>query len=163
MPLEDKGGPDAHPIAKAAWQLARLHLSRKINPGSEPKNSDEGALRGLLSALGEVRNMVRGYNRVLRDRGLGKRVLLGKSFVRLFQPSWRKRGGGARVASVRISDNWRTMLVEGADLDELASSELYQDFDYGQQYFYTTWLDPDDPESPTISSGVAVNEPMLGG
>lgn len=164
VPLKDKGGPDAHPIAKTAWQMARLHLSRLLNPGSEPKNQDEGALRGLLSAFGDVWEIARGYNRVLRDRGFGKEITLGKSFVRLYHPGYKKLGGGSRVKKVAINDSWKTMLVEGADdPQELADSQRYDDFDYGQEYFYTTRLEPEDPQSPVISSGVAVNEPMLGG
>ncbi len=164
VPLKDQGGPDVHPIAKTAWQMARLHLSRLLNPGSEPKNQDEGALKGLLSAFGDVWEMARGYNRVLRNRGFGKEITLGKSFVRLYRPGLQKFGGGSRVRKVSINDSWRTMLIQGAgDPQELADSQRYVDFDYGQEYFYTTQLDSDKPESPIISSGVAVNEPMLGG
>lgn len=71
------------------------------------------------------------------------------SYLRLYAPKTGKYGGGHRISSVILHDNWGDM-VEGA-----ASST------YGTKYSYEK-VESDDATSK-ISSGIAAYEPILGG
>ncbi|MBI2968479.1 MAG: hypothetical protein HYY40_11805 [Bacteroidetes bacterium] len=147
---------DVNPIAKTAWQFARLNLSRLIYPGSQPKSDDEGGLRSLLGLLTDITTMFNGFNKTLRDWGFGKRFIPGKSLIRLHNPSWKKFGGGSRVKKITICDQWTVML----------GGVINCEVQYGQEYFYTKILEgtatTNNSGGLTISSGVAEYEPMVG-
>ena len=87
----------------------------------------------------------------LRSDSKTKFVNLSKCFVRLNDHDGYKYGGGYRVKSIRLKDNWR----------EMNSLQLYTST-YGQDYDYTT-TETFNGSIRTISSGVASYEPSLGG
>lgn len=68
------------------------------------------------------------------------------SYVRLKTPTGKKYGGGCRVKSVVLDDNW----------NDLINNSNYAASTYGQEYTYTL-------EDGTTSSGVAEYEPLIGG
>jgi hypothetical protein len=75
----------------------------------------------------------------------GTNFVVGKSWIRLNNPNFKKLGGGARVKDVLMNDNWNVM-----------TANVEKGFDYGQQYSYTL-------ADGVTSSGVASYEPQLGG
>jgi hypothetical protein len=142
---------DMNPIAKTTWQMARLHLSHLIFPGSNPNGESGNALinnlRGLVGFLRDLKMLITGYNKSLRDWGYGQTVNVEKSWIRAFVPDGEKFGGGARVKQIKMYDHWNSMA--GAD---------YQENVYGYNYDYNTL----DNNGTIISSGVASWEPVIG-
>ncbi len=91
-----------------------------------------------------LRSFLFGYSNQLITEGYADRIRLnGWSKIRLKNPDGFKKGGGYRIKSVELKDNWK-----GED-----SPESYS---YIQKYDYTI-----EENKVKISSGVA-NEPMLG-
>lgn len=74
---------------------------------------------------------------------------LNRCFIRLNDPDGFKYGGGHRVKSIILKDNW----------DKMAGSYLSE---YGQKFDYTT-TEVFNGQTRTISSGVASYEPAIGG
>ena len=103
-----------------------------------------GLFQGLRSAF---KNPVKS----LRQQGKAQTVNVSKCFVRLNDPDGFKYGGGYRVKSIKLKDNWR----------EMNGGQLYTS-EYGQDYDYTT-KEVFNGIERTISSGVASYEPSLGG
>ena len=141
-----------NPIARSGWQFIRTNLPKYAYPGSE-NLEDQGtdlkkAIKALLTAVGNIKELVFGFEKRAKKKGFSNAVDTAKSFVRLCSPTWKKLGGGSRVRRIDISDDWATM--SGASGAQTTS--------YSQIYDYTT----KDPNGRTISSGVASYEPMLG-
>ncbi|OMP74649.1 PA14 domain-containing protein [[Flexibacter] sp. ATCC 35208] len=135
------------PLAKAAMQFLRLNLSSKAYPGSETSD-DLTPLDGAKMLLSQVTNlteMITGFDKSARIKGWAKTFDTTRSFVRLANPYYKKYGGGLRVKRISIYDNWDAMTSQKQAV-------------YGQEYTYTTTKD-----SLTISSGVAIWEPTIGG
>jgi len=141
------------PLSLTAIEFLREQLPGQAFPGYDVSESDGIAkvgdmLAGLLDGLsGAFKNPVSH----LRQQGLAQVVTASKSFVRLNDPDGFKYGGGYRVKSVRLKDNWK----------EMNSGQLYTS-EYGQEYTYTAKEIFNGVER-TISSGVASYEPSLGG
>lgn len=146
---------DGHsPLTLTALSYLREHL-----PGQAYEPSYDIAGEPVLS---QVAKMLEGMftsiteafkdpiNR-LREKNKAKFFIPGKSFVRLNDPDGYKYGGGQRVKSVKLKDNWQAMNVTGQYTSE-----------YGQEYNYETTEIFNGVER-TISSGVASYEPSIGG
>ncbi len=146
-----------HPIAKTAMQFVRLNLPGKIFAGGDEQQIEPTMtfINFLISTIQDITQMLIGANRYLATIGYAKKVIPGKSFIRLQTPNYSKLGGGCRVAKIAINDNWASM-----------SGNATTDFDYGQTYDYTTKLDGSqtgsNPDEIPISSGVAAYEPFIG-
>jgi len=131
-----------HPISMRAWQHLRVNqpeLSNidKIEGGSVREKIVAMATTNFVS---HIRKMFRGFNRFCNDQNFGKRIEIGKSWIRLFSPDKIKYGGGLRVKQITQIDEWD---AEGV---------------YGSRYEYTC-----EQGGEKISSGVAAYEPMAGG
>lgn len=141
-----------NPIAKAAWQFARLNrpeiaYGTSITPDPNLKNF----LRSLAALKTQFVQFINGFNQEMQAKGFGKKINTNKSWIRLYTPDQVKIGGGTRVKRVIIHDNW----------DKMAGA-VFADKVYGQEYEYrTTTMLNNQPMS--ISSGVAAYEPILGG
>jgi len=153
--LLDNGNEHYSSITKAAILFARMNLSRTINDSGAFPSEPDGSETSLVSFANAVINsitsfgeMITGPNKAIYDLGKCQRLIPNKSFVRLLEPSKRKFGGGARVESILMYDNWDYM-VRNSD-----PSKDYS-FTYGQKFDYTL-------EDGT-SSGVATYEPQIGG
>lgn len=149
---EDIG--NVNPISKAAWQFARLYLPTIVYGGP---SSETGATHEFLSSMWtiltkEVPRMLTGINKSMMLEGYAKQFDPDKSFVRLLNPTFSKKGGGCRVKSIRMHDNWTA----------IRNSNLPNDASYGQRYFYKTLHQMPDGSEKFISSGVASYEPALG-
>ncbi|HKO82264.1 MAG TPA: hypothetical protein VJU78_17770, partial [Chitinophagaceae bacterium] len=103
-------------------------------------------LDGLISSFGEF---LADPGNKFRREGLAKSVTLTKSVVRLNDPDGYKYGGGHRVKSVKLKDNWKAMTNQ-------------YDSEYGQEYNYET-TEIFNGQERRISSGVASYEPSIGG
>jgi hypothetical protein len=142
----------AHPAALASWQFFRMNLPVYAYPGSETVTEDsdfKAAIKSLLTAIQQLPELTENFNTKSRRKNYGNQIDLSRSWVRLCSPSFAKLGGGSRVKSVRISDNWKAM------------SGVGEDASYGQDYDYTT-TNRVNGQDMTISSGVATYEPMIG-
>lgn len=145
-----------NPITKAALNFGKSHYNNLVWDASFAPPSDiVGALKQLASeATGgpfkTIMQAIKGPNHSLISKNLGngyaKQFVYGKSWIRLYNPNGHKFGGGSRVKSLTINDNWKVM-TGGQENSE-----------YGQEFSYETVLNGE-----SISSGVASYEPMLGG
>lgn len=144
----------ANPIAKAAWQYLRLSLPQYAYPGyetnSEPSDA-VAAIKSLVTAIGQVATFIENFDVTARRKKFGDKVDLQRCWVRLCSPDIKKLGGGSRVKSIRMSDNWQQISGSNA-----------QSATYGQDYSYTTTDIDQNGKSIVISSGVAAYEPMIG-
>lgn len=136
-----------NPFSLRAWQHLRTNQPELANPGGklQPTTSASDQIKQIQSTgsiFGQIKNMFTGFNTGCANRGWGRQVSVGKSWIRLKSPDKIKYGGGLRVKQVTIKDNWQND-EEGV---------------YGQVYEYTT-----QENGETISSGVASYEPFIGG
>jgi hypothetical protein len=157
VPIGDREGSDAcNPICVANWQYGRLNLPRKVWDQPDPQ---EGTVDQVIEELATLpfttaTNLLHTFkspNKVIRDKGYGLRAVMNKSWIRMNNPYGKKFGGGSRVKSVTISDNWKAMVNDGSTPNDAT---------YGQTYSYTT---TDPSTGQLISSGVASYEPSIGG
>jgi len=137
-------------LAMSALEYLREQLPAQAFPGYDV--SGQGieaigdALIGMLDALSTAFS---DPINALRNRGLARSVVLDHSFARLNDPDGYKYGGGQRVKSIKLKDNWAAMT---------------QTFNtvYDQEYNYET-TETFNGTTRTISSGVASYEPAMGG
>jgi hypothetical protein len=142
-----------HPFRKAAFEYMKLNRPDLFFPNNfTNQNSNIGIqfISSILNVFSSVEELFTGYYNACRINGYAGKLLLTKgnskyrpSFIRLNNPEFRKDGGGHRVKSILINDNWNTML---------SSQKSYQ---YGQEFHYVL--------QDGKSSGVAEYEPILGG
>lgn len=137
-------------LSMSALEYLREQLPAQAFPGYDV--SGDGiqavgdALIGMLDALSTAFS---DPVNALRSRGLARSVLLDHSFARLNDPDGYKYGGGQRVKSLKLKDNWQPM------------SGTYNTV-YDQEYNYET-TETFNGAIRTISSGVASYEPAMGG
>ncbi|MGV7107012.1 hypothetical protein [Flavobacterium sp. U410] len=148
--LRRDGGTNANaqvnPIAKTGWGFGRMYLNRHVyglndNPTERDFATIVNSLKGSIQAVTEI---FKGPNKALQDNGCSRIFKPNKSWVRLENSTKRKYGGGLRVRSIKLSDQWTNMLTDngGTNLSNM---------EYGQEYDYN-----DDNGN---SSGVAAYEP----
>lgn len=136
------GGNKVNPIAKAGIFFARKYLNRYAmgigddNPGSTSFIEFMVSLGSSLATFSEF--LIGPNKRLMNQRQIAKKFIKEKSFIRLESPK-NKLGGGLRVKTLKMFDNWDQMTNNG-----------YKMF-YGQEYDY----DYEDGQS----SGVASYEP----
>ncbi|MFZ5553168.1 MAG: hypothetical protein ACOZCO_08645 [Bacteroidota bacterium] len=141
--------PDYHPISKAAIQFGRTQLSRFVwdQPAvSEGDGFGADVLNTIVNSsfVKNINDALQGPNLAIWSKERGRKLVLQKSWIRLYNPSKKKLGGGCRVNKISMSDEWSGMTNNAMD-----------SYQYGQQYEYKL-------EDGT-SSGVASYEPQLGG
>jgi len=149
--LQDSGASEYNPISKFAIQFGRMQLSRYITESGVGDPSAENSEQGLtdfansvVGAFASFEELFDGPNKVIWEKERGRNIVMNKSFIRLYEPSHKKLGGGHRVKQIRMYDNWDGMTGN-------ANAGYY----YGQDFSYTL---PDG-----TSSGVASYEPQVGG
>ncbi|GAO44101.1 hypothetical protein FPE01S_03_01400 [Flavihumibacter petaseus NBRC 106054] len=139
------------PLSLAALEYLRQRLPGQAFPGydvSEGNSLEKTAkvLDGMRTALTSAFKDPVNY---LRKVGKAQTINTTKSFVRLNDPDGVKYGGGYRVKSVILKDNWHLMSAQDSA-------------QYGQVYDYTT-TETLNGVTRKISSGVASYEPSIGG
>lgn len=155
-------GTSILPIQKAAIQFERMYKPEFYLQGGNYENDNVGVefMRKLLGQSKEILATMEGVENYIYKRDFCKKVDTTKSFLRLKDADYKKKGGGIRVKQVTINDNWGKMK------NESSITEKYNDnFQYGQTYDYTRVADGKEPGVPAgtvISSGVATTEPFTG-
>lgn len=135
------------PIRLQSMDFVRKNMSYLIHGGEDyinsPQNDFEKAASKLFSSIGDAYQMIYGvYNFMIDVKHLCSTVDVNHSFVRLNSPTKKKIGGGHRVKSIIIDDNWNA--ISGED-----------NHSYGQVFDYT--------DIDGASTGVASYEPLVGG
>jgi len=138
------------PMVQLALQFIKQQIPGKAYKGYDVSENAGGraivlALAGMATSIDALLN---GDDNVLKKNGKCKQVETAKSFVRLINPSFAKKGGGMRVKRITIKDNFDKM------------KGIYA-ATYGQEYKYTT-TELINNKLMTISSGVAAWEPAIG-
>jgi hypothetical protein len=134
-----------NPISKAAWQFSRINTPRYAFNQPDPDDTAFEQIVKLLAGadlVGQMIQMFKGPNVAMLEKGFGAYFKKERSWIRLNDPDGQKLGGGSRVKSITISDNWEDM--ESSE----ASASYTKEFEYKL---------PDGR-----SSGVAAYEPMIG-
>ncbi len=145
--IYDSLPPLYNPISVSAVQFARLNLSQCIFPTDSQfasQNSLDQIVQNTLASVLTIPQYLSGPNQYYYNLGMGNKIVLNKSWIRLQNPNKNKFGGGHRVKQIRIYDAWDVM-----------TNQQMPAFYYGQSYEYCN----DD----LASTGVASYEPAIGG
>lgn len=144
---------DCNPISLETWFFGRNNLYKEVYGVN---NEDFGETIDLLNVSKTLVNeavelitLFVGSNTLLRTKKVGKDFKKNKSWIRLQEPTGAKLGGGVRVKSVTIYDEWDKMMDTEVPINQL---DRYSK-KYGQSYNYKL----DDG----TSSGVATYEPNM--
>lgn len=143
-----------HPVTKMAFQYAFSNLPHLMNPKGYTKRSSglekiEDAVSQMVGIIPEYIKSLTGASAYFQALGHAQEVELNRSYLRLNEPSKTKLGGGHRVKKVTVSDVWDVM-----------TKNQEGEASYSTLYSYQT-TDPKTNDS--ISSGVAIYEPFVGG
>lgn len=139
------GSAPVNPIAKTGWGFGRTYLNREVYSlgGSSTNTNFTSIVQDLVGSIAAISELIKGPNKALQDKGCARIFKPNKSWVRLENPNGKKLGGGLRVKSVKLSDQWDTMLSASGGTN-------LQAMEYGQEYSY---------EENGKSTGVATYEP----
>lgn len=149
-------GQQVNPFTKAAIQHLRISRPELIYKASGSNSTDPMSqiqnLFGSIKGAGQdIMSAIMGFNTWAFSKGYGQAIAVdGRSIIRLCDPDGKKYGGGIRVKSISISDNWD---VNNQNITNNSTGAAV----YGQKYEYTL-----EENGRTISSGVAY-EPTIGG
>jgi hypothetical protein len=140
------GNTNNSPIAKTAWHYARMHTPKLLYDfgiiDQDASPLDQLIALTSVQIIVAIVEVAAGPNRKLRGDGYGKAFIPNKSWIRLYEPTKKKLGGGSRVSQIKLLDNWEFMSND--------QNALNVGSQYGQKYVY---------ESAEKSYGVATYEP----
>ncbi|MGH2666533.1 hypothetical protein [Flavobacterium sp.] len=140
------GSAPVNPIAKTGWGFGRTYLNRVVYGLGGTTNNTQfvSIVKDLVGSIKSISEIFAGPNKALQNKNCARKFNADKSWVRLENSNGKKLGGGLRVKSIKLSDQWENMLDDtgGTNHENLA---------YGQSYSYK-----DENEK---SSGVATFEP----
>ena len=153
-------GKNYHPLAFAGWQHLKRNQPQYAIPGVSPPSVYQSSTDQLKSQATGLVQMVLRLKDVFDDfaeRASGENWANQARNIqlRLFMPTGRKRGGGVRVAHVRLCD--AQALASGQFCDANNPS-----LTIGKSYVYEMPEETAYTGRP-ISSGVAAYEPSVGG
>lgn len=141
---------------KSPLSITTLEYLRQQLPGQAFRGYDVSESDGLkkigemlIGMVTSLRDAFKDPINAFRTDGKAMNTVLTKCFVRLNDPDGIKYGGGYRVKSITISDNWNLMTRQYTST-------------YGKVYDYKT-TENFNGVVRTISSGVASYEPSIGG
>lgn len=147
---KDKPGQNRNPISVAGWFFGRKFMNHQVYTGGQLNNNPVNILniaKSLLSNVGQMAEIISGANGILRSKQCASSFTPEKSWIRLYEPTGTKFGGGCRVKKIELYDNWDQMLGVNANDPDINRYKKK----YGQEYTYK--LDNG------TSSGVATYEP----
>lgn len=131
-----------HPLAVASWKFLKDNLPQKMleeDLGGAP----EAVFK--LSQIGEnIIAIFSGYYKYCAQQNFAQIIDLDRSFIRLNTPDRVQYGGGVRVKSITMDDNWTPTANQTSTM--------------GVVYDYTT----EGEDGNLYSSGVVENEPAIG-
>lgn len=148
--------PTVSPFVKAALQHLHFNRSELVHNAVPYSASIPAQIANLLGSAitlqADLSQAMISFNGWAYAKGYCQNMdLNGRSVIRLYEPDGRKYGGGSRVHSITVNDNWDndpTNTVSGVDPDN---------YTYGMEYNYDIT-----ENGQTISSGVCY-EPRIGG
>lgn len=136
-----------NPVVKQALQFLRSNAPEAAyGYNANPNTSVIDAIRSLVGSIGDVLTWMRSFESKAIGQNSARWISTSKSWARLNNWNGRKLGGGYRVASISLSDEWNAMTS--------SATQTYSEF-----YDYSMV----DTDGRVISSGVASWEPSLGG
>ena len=145
---KDNGGTPINPITKSAIEFTKLNLNELLTTDFDPHSCDslpEFDAGNLAKYALKNLTLLGNYYMSKIKKGHAQSLDLNKSYVRLNDINHKKLGGGLRVKTIEINDNW----------EDLSGG-------YGESTFYATDYFYTDSETGE-SSGVASYEPGVGG
>jgi hypothetical protein len=159
------GDAPTHPFSRAAWEYMRLKRPDLLFQDS-PINHNQSVVQNISNQFANIttsyiRNLTQlilGYFTSCSTLNYASEINLNTglhpSFIRLNSPDFKKVGGGHRVRSITMSDNWNELTSK--DIQNRGSNEQPEaTFDqYGTEYFYV--------DEQGRSTGVASYEPQVG-
>ncbi len=139
------------PLSLTTLEYLRQQLPGQAFPGYDVSESSGLSTIGdmLVGMLSSLETAFSDPVNAFRARGLAMHTDLTKCFARLNDPDGFKYGGGYRVKTVVLKDNWDSMTLQNK-------------MSYGKRYDYTT-TENFQGQLRRISSGVASYEPSIGG
>ncbi len=142
-----------NPISIAAWQKLKNDYPRYAYPGFDNRVKDgnstvKAAISAIVNAAKNLSELFTNFYKKANRKGYASNVDLTKSYLKIAKVNGFKLGGGVRVKTIRIYDNWDNMSNNGQAVAGV----------YGQAFDYTTIGD----NNQRISSGVATYEPAVG-
>lgn len=150
--IDEGSGPLVNPIFRASLEFMRLNYPKLTHPGGPAMNSEDDDIIAMFYAMvtsltgfiTQANAFFQGPNLALAGySGVSTTATPSESWIRVYEPDNVKKGGGHRVKSLRIADNWHAM----------ETGEAAKSFTYGQEYTYG---------DEHGSFGVAAYEPMAG-
>lgn len=139
-----------NPISVAGCFFAKQNLNAQVNgledPGGTVPANVVALGKSLVKNLADMITIFKGGNKKFMEKGCSRTFSPFKSWIRLTEPSGSKIGGGCRVKTVVMDDQWNTMLEHGDETPRYLKH-------YGQEYTYTL--------ENGKSSGVATYEPNV--
>ena len=144
-----------NPITQRSISYCKKNYADYIYEVQDPADENNGSafLMSLVSILTGPAHDIVGRGRYMMNNNNCRQFIHSRSWVRLYNLTKAKKGGGCRVASLAMSDNWNDMTTTPGNTTNAESSSQY-----GQSYAYTM-----DVNGRQISSGVASYEPLIGG
>lgn len=140
---------DYHPMTVIGSQILRTSLQKYMYTGYSNENPGEATIQGLKGFIDEITALFKSWDRKIIEKKYVQKVTVDHSWIRLANGNLKKLGGGSRVHTLVMHDNWDNM-----DSGQNAS-------EYTQKYTYTTKIKIGEEERE-ISSGVASWEPFIG-
>lgn len=148
---EKAKGFSTSPVTKIGLQMLRTDLQSLAYPHAINPDADiEKMAKSLLGVIGEVKNLIFGFEKIAVSKNWAKNFVSGQFWVKLSNPQLKRIGGGSRVSSIRLNDDWNNATVNNE------SSNTYL-----TKYEYETEVKINNV-NVKISSGVAAYEPMMG-
>lgn len=152
-PIADGNNDNANQISKIGWEFVKHTYPHQLFGLDEQVGVGEDTdVDAMITLFENIPDMIKGIiefgpYRKLRNDNIAQKIDLEKSFIRLYEPAYRKIGGsGARVQKITVSDHWDNMT--GTSATASAYSIVY---DYSKT-----------ENGKIISSGVASYEPEVG-
>ena len=147
---------DLSPLTLSVLDYLRERLPGQAFRGYDV--SESTGLKQIADILGGMNDALKGAFKdpilFLKSQSKAQAIIPERSFVRLNNADGYKYGGGQRVKSVVLKDNWKKMTHPNDPTQGYTSV-------YGQQYDYTT-TEVFNSVERNISSGVASYEPSIG-
>lgn len=139
-------GNKIQPIARAAWQFARLNAPETVFPPLNCNGSDLTCWEAYVQQNYDLdfdAFLNGGLNVAFFNKGFANSINLTRSFIRLHKPDNRVFGGNHRVKSITVKDGWGDMGGIDQSMGTVYNYDLVEDED-------------------TITSGIAAYEPFAG-
>lgn len=151
------------PMTQYSLQFMKNYLPEMAYPSynASGSNAIEATIRALAGAITSIGEIFSDQMKKFMRGNKCRFVELNQSFVRLTDGNFTKYGGGLRVKRITIHDNFDLMTQKKNNAGVVTEPGM-ENATYGQEYFYTKKENINNKQE-TISSGVALWEPSLGG